>query len=215
MYTLSVDTSIRDAIDAVLSSGYSRIPAYKETTDTIAGFIYVKDLLRVCCEGNMDTTIESHLRPPYFVPESKMVDDLLTELQDKKIHLAIVVDEYGGVAGLVTLEDIMEEIVGEIQDETDKKEEELFESISKDEFVFRGRIEVEDVNELMKIDLSNDEVDTLGGYIYSKIGRVPKVGESVAADDILFTVMQVTGRRIRKVRAQRSLTKEKGNPADA
>jgi CBS domain containing-hemolysin-like protein len=144
------------------------------------------------------------LRPAYFIPEAKKVDELLAEMQLQRIHMAIVVDEYGGIAGLVTLEDIVEEIIGEIQDEYDLSEELPYQEISEHEYLFQGRINLDDFNELMDSHLPIDEADTLGGFMYSQIGRVPLGGEQVQFGDLLLTVEQVSGRRIRKVRAQKT-----------
>ena len=204
---LNVNTPVLDAVDAMLKSGFSRVPVFQESVDNIIGILYVKDLLRLCREGKQEGTLQDKLRPVYFVPETKKADELLTEMQHRRIHIALVVDEYGGVAGLVTLEDIMEEIVGEIQDEYDQSEEQIYEQINDGEFVFQARIDLDDFNEIMDSDIPKDEAGTLGGLIYSKIGRVPKGGEVIQADDILLTVEQVTGKRIRKVKAQRTSNK--------
>ncbi|HLF88446.1 MAG TPA: hemolysin family protein [Anaerolineales bacterium] len=204
---LNVNTPVLDAVDAMLKSGFSRVPVFQESVDNIIGILYVKDLLRLCREGKQEGTLQDKLRPVYFVPETKKADELLTEMQRRRIHIALVVDEYGGVAGLVTLEDIMEEIVGEIQDEYDQSEEQIYEQINDGEFVFQARIDLDDFNEIMDSDIPKDEAGTLGGLIYSKIGRVPKGGEVIQADDILLTVEQVTGKRIRKVKAQRTSNK--------
>jgi CBS domain containing-hemolysin-like protein len=144
------------------------------------------------------------MRQPYPVPESKKLDELLAEMQGQRMHMAIVVDEYGGVAGLVTLEDLMEEIVGEIQDEYDLGEEQTHQKISEGEYVFHGRIPLADFNELMGSELSTENADTLGGFLFSHLGRIPKAGEQVTEDGLLLTIEQVTGRRIRRVRAQRN-----------
>jgi CBS domain containing-hemolysin-like protein len=138
------------------------------------------------------------------VPEAKKVDELLREMQARSVHMAIVVDEYGGMAGLVTLEDIVEEIVGEIRDEYDQSEELLYQQVSPDEYLFNGRIDVEDVNDVLGTQLSRDLADTLGGYIYGSIGRVPAGGEVVQVDGWTLKIEQVSGRRIRKVRAVRT-----------
>ena len=143
------------------------------------------------------------LRPAYFVPEAKRVDELLTEMQSRSIHMAIVVDEYGGVAGLVTMEDIVEEIVGEIRDEYDQSEEAPFQALQDGATIFQGRVHLDDFNEIMLSNLPSEEADTIGGFIYSRLGRVPGVGEIVEEDGLVLTVEQVSGRRIRKVRAQR------------
>jgi CBS domain containing-hemolysin-like protein len=203
LLALDVDTSPPEAVDALLKSGFSRVPIYEGTVDNILGLLYAKDLLRIWREGNQIDSLSQLLRPAYFVPEAKKVDELLAEMQSQRIHMAIVVDEYGGVAGLVTLEDIVEEIVGEILDEYDQVEEMPYQSVSEGEYVFQGRVDLDDFNEIMNTDLPDDEADTLGGFIYSQIGRVPTGGEHVFVDNIQLIVDQVTGRRIRKVRARR------------
>ena len=142
------------------------------------------------------------LRPAYFVPEAKKVDELLTELQTRRIHMAVVVDEYGGMAGLVTLEDIMEEIVGEIQDEYDQAEEMLYQKVGPEEYIFQGRIDLDDFNEITGSHLTKESADTLGGFIYGQMGRIPAGGESIEADGQVLTVELVSGRRIRKVRSR-------------
>jgi putative hemolysin len=209
---LEVGTSLETAIDSFLTSGHSRVPVYRETVDNIVGVLYAKDLLRAWREGNRLTTLEHLLRDAYFIPEAKKVDDLMAELQARRVHMAIIVDEYGGVAGLVTLEDIVEEIVGEIQDEYDQAEESLFQEVNPDEYLFHGRIDLDDFNEIMETELPKAEADTLGGLIYSRVGRVPISGDTIQIDNLILTVEQVTGRRIRKVRAQKaSLPSENGD----
>jgi CBS domain containing-hemolysin-like protein len=202
---LDVSTPPEAAIDSFLASGHSRVPVYRETVDNILGVLYAKDMLRTWREGNRLSSLEPLLREAYFIPEAKKVDELLAELQARRVHMAIVVDEYGGVAGLVTLEDIVEEIVGEIQDEYDQAEESLYQEINPDEYLFHGRIDLDDFNELMGTDLPKVEADTLGGLIYSRIGRVPISGDTIQIDDLNLTVEQVIGRRIRKVRAQKTV----------
>ena len=202
MLALDVTTPLTDAVDALLQSGHSRVPVFEETVDNTLGLLYAKDLLRVWRMGGQLNTLRDLLRPAYFVPEAKKVDELLTELQAQRIHMAIVVDEYGGVAGLVTLEDIVEEIVGEILDEYDQAEEAPYQVLKTGEYVFLGRVDLDDFNEVMSSHLPVEEADTIGGFMYSRIGRVPEVGEKVQEDSLLLTVEQVSGRRIRKIRAQ-------------
>ncbi len=199
---LEVNTPIDEAMDALKRSGHSRVPVFKDSVDNILGLLYAKDLLGIWREGKRTVSLSDHLRPAYFVPEAKKVDELLAELQAKRIHMAIVVDEYGGVAGLVTLEDIVEEIVGEIRDEYDQAEELLYNAINEHEYLFQGRIDIDDFNDIMGTDLPNGEADTLSGLIYSRIGRVPAAGDNVQIKDLQLTVEQVSGQRIRKVRAQ-------------
>jgi putative hemolysin len=200
---LEVNTLLDKAVDALLDSGYSRVPVYEETIDNVQGLLYAKDLLNAWRSGSEIEGLRGLLRPAYFIPEAKKVDELLAEMQARRIHMAIVVDEYGGVAGLVTLEDIVEEIVGEIRDEYDLREEAFFQEVTPDEYICSGRMDLDDFNELMNANLPVDDADTLGGYIYSQIGRVPTGGESILVDDLRLTVEQVSKRRIRKVRAQR------------
>jgi putative hemolysin len=202
MLVLDVLTPLTDAVDTLLQSGHSRVPVFEETVDNTLGLLYAKDLLRVWRTGGQLNSLRDLLRPAYFVPEAKKVDELLTELQAQRIHMAIVVDEYGGVAGLVTLEDIVEEIVGEILDEYDQAEEAPYQVLKTGEHIFLGRVDLDDFNEIMSSNLPSDEADTIGGFMYSRIGRVPEVGEKVKEDTLLLTVEQVSGRRIRKVRAQ-------------
>jgi putative hemolysin len=200
---LDVNTPVNEAINALQKSGHSRVPVFKETVDDIQGLLYAKDMLRIWREGNQIPSLAGLLRPAYFIPEAKKVDELLAELQTRRIHMAIVVDEYGGVAGLVTLEDIVEEIVGEILDEYDQAEEMPYQVIGEDEYVFQGRVDLNDFNEIMGAQLPKDDADTLGGFIYSYLGRVPTGGEHVHLGDLELIVEQVSGKRIRKVRAEK------------
>ncbi len=203
---LEANTSLEEAIIALNNSGHSRVPVFEETIDHVIGLLYAKDLLRVHLEGQNLSSLKGLLRPAYFVPEAKKVDELLREMQSRSIHMALVVDEYGGIAGLVTLEDIVEEIVGEIRDEYDQGEEQLFEKVGDDEYIFHGRIDLDDFNSVMGVHLPKDVADTLGGFIYSQIGRVPTGGETIEVDSLVLTVEQVSGRRIRRVRALRRST---------
>ncbi len=212
---LDLQTPLHTAVDALLESGFSRVPVFDGTIDNIQGLLYVKDLLQAWRDGNQEMALRDILRPAYFVPETKKVDELMEEMQAQRIHMAVVVDEYGGMSGLVTLEDIVEEIIGEVRDEYDQAEELLFQQVKEDEYIFHGRIDLDDFNIFMKSHLPEEEADTLGGYIYSQIGRVPKGGESLQAGDILLTVEQVSGRRIRRVRAQRIPAKPMAPAAEA
>jgi len=200
---LAVDTTVDEALAAFVESGHSRIPIYEDTVDNIIGLLYAKDLLRYQSNQKQIADLRTVLRPAYFVPEAKKLDELLTEMQTKRVHMAIIVDEYGGVAGLVTLEDLLEEIIGEIQDEYDQSEELPFQKISDNEYVFKGSIDLDDFNEVMGTELSKDMADTLGGFMYGEVGKVPSGGERVLVDNVELIVENVTGRRIRKVRAHR------------
>ncbi len=202
MSALDIDTPLTEALDSLLNSGYSRVPVFEGRVDNVSGILYAKDLLKVWREGNgRSGNMKGLLRDPYFVPEAKKVDELLAELQRRRVHMAIVVDEYGGVAGVVTLEDIIEEIFGEIQDEYD--EEELPYEVEADgDYLFRGRIDLDDFNEIMATELPPSEADTLSGFIYGRLGHVPVSGESVRVDNLDLIVERVSNRRIHQVRAK-------------
>jgi CBS domain containing-hemolysin-like protein len=202
IFALDVETPLNEANLAMIDSGYSRVPLYKNSIDNVQGLLYVKDLLKAAQAGSQYKSLRELMRQPYLVPESKKLDELLAEMQGQRMHMAIVVDEYGGVAGLVTLEDLMEEIVGEIQDEYDLGEEQTHQKIGENEFVFHGRIPLAEFNEIMHSELSTENADTLGGYLFSHLGRLPKQGEQITQDDLQLTIEQITGRRIRRVRAQ-------------
>lgn len=196
------EASFDDAVTLVLTEGHSRTPLYKESVDHIVGILYAKDLLRIIAAGGPRPRLRDIMRPALFVPESQAVDDLLNELQRRRVHMAIVLDEYGGTAGLVTIEDLLEEIVGEIQDEFD--EEEPMKVIVRDgEAILDGRADIDEMGELVDppLELEDDEeYDTVGGFVYHRIGRVPVVGDTVAVDPFTITVIKVTGRRVGKVR---------------
>lgn len=201
---LDVETPLDQAIQALVESGHSRVPVYQNTIDNVVGVLYAKDLLRIHPEGVQTGSLHHLLRTAYFVPESKKVDDLLAEMQARGVHMVIVVDEYGGMAGLVTLEDIVEQIVGEIRDEYDQGEELPYQEITPEEFLVSGRLDIEDLNEILNTHVTREQADTLGGYIYGAIGRVPAGGEQVQLEDWLLTVEQVRGRQIRMVRARKN-----------
>jgi CBS domain containing-hemolysin-like protein len=200
---LEATTTVPQAVDAVMAAGHSRVPVYQGSIDNIVGLLYAKDLLRAWKDNNQPAGLRDLLRPAYFVPETKKVDELLAELQQKRIHLAVVVDEYGGTAGIVTLEDIVEEIVGEIRDEYDINEEAMFERVNDEEYVFDARIDLDEVNDRLQLELPSGESDSLGGFIYGQLGHVPAPAEKISTDRADFEVLSVAGRRIRKVRVRR------------
>ncbi len=201
---LEAGSSLQEAVHAFINSGHSRVPVYDRDVDNIQGLLYAKDLLQTMNGGaDKKSSLRELLRPAYFVPETKKADDLLAEMQSQRIHMAIVVDEYGGVTGLVTLEDIIEEIIGEIRDEFDQKEEMLYQSVKPGEYLFLGRIDLDAFNQIMDSHLPKVEADTLAGFIYDQMGRIPEEGETISVDGLLLTVDLVSGRRIRRVRADR------------
>jgi len=202
------NTSIEEeVIDVIIQAGHSRVPVYIDSIDNVVGILYVKDLLVHWRNGDTPASVHSLARSAYYVPETKPVSDLLRELQAKKVHIAIVVDEYGGTAGVVTIEDILEEIVGEIQDEHDA-DEFYMEYISDDEYIFTARMDLDDINNIMSVDLPTGESDTLGGLIYNILGRIPKVGDTIDGQsfgnpNLSLTVLSVDGRRIKTAKIQR------------
>ncbi len=200
--------TLEEARAMILEAGHSRIPVYKETIDNIEGVLYAKDLLRVWQTGENPESIKTLLRPTYYVPESRYASDILVDFRERKIHLAIVMDEYGGTAGLLTIEDLLEEIVGEIQDEYDTNEEAQYQELGEGEYLFNARIDLDDLNYLMDVLLPTDESDTLGGYIFQTLGRVPHVGEEIINHGLLFQVRSVNGRRIRDVYIKKLPTTE-------
>lgn len=203
MVALKIDTPLEEVVRTVLDAGHSRIPVYDDNIDHIRGLLYAKDLLKLWGRGGNGDALLHLLRPAYFVPEGKPAMDLLQEMQLKRVHLAIVVDEYGGTAGLVTLEDLIEEIIGEVQDEYDQNEPEPYRQVSEDEYICSARLDLDDLNYLLDIDLPTDENDTLGGYIYSRVGEVPEAGTVIETDQVRLEVLSVDQRRIGEVRVTR------------
>lgn len=217
MVALDIDTALPQARAKFIESGFSRIPVYEGTVDTIKGLLYAKDLLAYWHNDRVDhthdedhKTIRDLLRPVYFVPEAKAVDDLLKELQSQRVHMAIVVDEYGGTAGLVTIENIIEEIIGDIRDEYDPEEEAEYVKTGDGEYIVEASINLDDFNELLDVELPIEDSNTLGGFIYTYFGRIPLIGEEINfEDEVLLRVKTVEGRRIRKVYVK-LLTPENG-----
>jgi putative hemolysin len=200
-------TTLNEATETLLNTGHSRAPVFSESIDNIIGLVYIKDLLAAWQAGNLDQQVADMMREAYFVPEAKKVDDLLTEMQATRMHMAIVVDEYGGTAGVVTIEDIVEEIVGEILDEYDFAEELPYEQLQDNEYIFSGGIDIDDVNLITGAQIPKDTSETLGGYIYGRLGKVPIPGETVEVGGLSLVVEKVLGRRILKVRAKSIPTK--------
>ena len=196
VFALDIHTSLDEVRDRVSGAGHSRVPVYDGSIDKIVGILFVKDLLRGEYEGTGD--LASLVREVYFVPEGKKIDDLLREFQLSKKHMAVVVDEYGGTSGIVTLEDILEEIVGEIRDEHDY-ETPLIEQISQGSYKIAGRMNLEDLEETLGVSLPMEDVDTLGGFLYNLIERVPDEGEEIEYQGIRFRIHRLDGQRIAEV----------------
>ena len=198
MITIASSATLRQALDVIIEAGYSRVPIYEGDNDNIIGILYAKDLMKRMHESPADVKVSSLGRAPNFIPEQKKVAELLREMQEKRVHMSIVVDEYGGTAGLVTIEDLIEEIVGEIVDEYDQ-EEPLVEPIDDMSMRVDAKMPIDEVNELLGVELPHEEWDTVGGLVFGLTGRVPEPGESVRFDSVIFTTERVTGRRIQKV----------------
>ena len=202
MVTVEAGATLEAAMDLIVQGGQSRIPVYDGSIDNIIGVLYAKDLLRVFATNQRPATVRSLVRPAYFVPESKRLDDLLRELQQQRVHIAIVVDEYGAVAGLVTIEDLVEEIIGDIQDEYDK-EELLVEKISDDEYIVDAKISLDDFNEVLDTEIKGEGYETLGGFVYAQLDKIPTVGDVVTHENLTITVLSTKGRRVTKVKVVR------------
>ena len=202
MVTVSVTSSPRRALDLVIAEGYSKLPVYEETVDNVIGVVHDRELLIALANGTIaSTSLRSLMRPVTLVPENKRISELLREMQRGKYSLAIVIDEYGGTAGLVTMEDLLEEIVGEIRDEHDEGEEEPIRRISDEEWVVDAGTNIEDVNNALGISVPHEEFETIGGYIVGLFGRLPHEGEEIeATDGVRLRVDRTRGRRILAVR---------------
>jgi gliding motility-associated protein GldE len=201
MVCISTDSKLDSLLSLIKKHLHSRIPLYRDKVDNIIGIIYAKDLLPfVNRKKNGDANLEKLARPAYFVPEQKKIDELLREFQSQRIHMAIVVDEYGGTSGIVTLEDIIEEIVGEIQDEHDS-EQPLYQQINDNEYLVDGGMDLEEMNEELLINLPTEEgVETLGGFLFGLFGSVPREKQSVSYENYKFVIEKVIRRRITKVK---------------
>ena len=215
MVAVEVNTPLQDAVDLFIQTGFSRLPVYEKKVDNIIGLLYAKDLLPIWREGRETAhTLRNLLRPAYFVPEAKKVDELLAEMQRRRMHMALVVDEYGGIAGLVTLEDIVEEIIGEIQDEYDLEEEiPDIRPLGPGEYLLSGRADIDDLNEALGADFPSEDADTLGGLLLTVTGHMPAEGEAVTIDGFLFTIRKVDQRRIVLVHARRLTEGEESTSA--
>jgi CBS domain containing-hemolysin-like protein len=189
---------LRDVQALVLRHGFSRIPVYRGELDDIVGVVYAKDVLKALHQGKHDTPLAEIVRPAHFVPESKKVAELLKEMQREKFHIALVTDEYGSVSGLVTLEDLLEELVGEIADEYDR-DEPTMEPVGDGVYRVSGKLSIEDVNELLDVDLPHEEWDTVGGLMLGLLGAIPTEGQEVRFGNLVFKAERVQGRRIAKV----------------
>jgi CBS domain containing-hemolysin-like protein len=197
-----VDASLGEIIKLVADCGHTRIPIHKENIDQIVGILHAKDLLKLWGEDPHSIIPSRILRKPYFVPENKLLNYLLKELKEKKTHLAVVTDEYGGTAGIVTIEDILEEIVGEIQDEHDN-DLPLIARLDKDRFLVDARLEAERLEEVLDIKLPEGDFESVGGFIIHMLGRIPDGGETFSFEDLDVTIQNANQRKINKIVIQR------------
>jgi len=207
------NTPLEEILTLVKEKGHSRIPVYEDKIDNIVGILFVKDLLPIMKGKKEVPQLMDLVRKAYFVPESKMIDELLKEFQRERIHMAIVVDEYGGTAGLVTLEDVIEEIVGEIRDEYDR-EKPLITRVDENAWLVEGKINIEELNEELDLEIPIEEdYGSLGGFIFSLMGRIPKEKEEVRYKDVRLTIERVQRQRIKTVRIAKKKSPEK-NPSE-
>lgn len=205
---INVAETLENAISLVIKVGHSRIPVYEETVDNIIGVIYAKDFLQTYFKPDREkVNLKKLMRPAYYVPESKKVRDLFAELRKEQVHMAIVLDEYGGTAGIVTIEDVIEEIVGDIQDEYDH-EEKIIEKLSDGSLLVDARAPISEINEIMELDLPVDEFETISGLVFHELGRLPYEGQELDLEGLHVKVEKIIGRRIGKLRLKR-----KGNVA--
>jgi putative hemolysin len=202
MVIIPNEATVTSALDLAIANGYSRLPVFGPADNDVLGLAYTKDLIRAEREGRGDLSVLDLVRPVRFIPENKPVSRLMREMQAGKFHLAIVADEYGDVAGLITLEDCLEELVGEIVDEYDT-EEHTVEQLPNGDYLVDGGMSIDELNELIDAKLPNDDWDTLGGLVFSTLEHVPTPGEELQLDDWHFTAEEVEGRRVRLVRVRR------------
>ena len=208
MMVIKIDADIDEALPQVISAAHSRYPVIDDSLDNVVGILLAKDLLPLIIDRDAEFDLKSLLRPTVVVPESKRLNVLLREFRQNRNHMAIVIDEYGGVAGLVTIEDVLEEIVGEIEDETDIDEGKDIRRINADEFFIRAQTPIEDFNEFFEVDLSEEEFDTIGGLVVNAFGHVPDRDEVTRFDGFEFRVVNADQRRLISLRVSRSIAVE-------
>jgi putative hemolysin len=211
---IEADRPLRDVQVLVLQHGYSRLPVFDDDLDNVLGFVYAKDVLKAIHQGKQDMPLRDVCRPAHFVPESKKAADLLREMQREKFHVALVTDEYGSVSGLVTLEDLLEELVGEIEDEYDRAEPEIAQ-VGNGVYRVDGKVGIDEINELLDVQLPDEEWDTVGGLMLGLLGSIPEEGQDVTFQGLVFKAERVNGRRIAKVLISRAEPQPEPEPAGA
>lgn len=201
MVLIEMGTSLSEVANQMMELGHSRIPVYEGNVDKIVGVAYARDMLLLLSndENPPDTLTANLVRPALFIPESKPLEELLKEFQEKQVHIAMVVDEYGGIAGLVTIEDLLEEIVGEIRDEFDDNESEI-QDIGDGIFLIDARVSIDQINEVLRVDVESNGFDTIGGFVYHQLGKIPSRGDLVEYDSITIEVLSTVGRRLKMLK---------------
>ncbi|MGB9081456.1 MAG: hemolysin family protein [Desulfuromonadaceae bacterium] len=193
-----VDATVRELLDTIIACGHSRIPVYEDSIDNIIGLLYAKDLLKQWGTDEQSLSVREIMRPPYFIPESKNLEQLLQEFKRKRIHLAIVIDEYGGTSGLITIEDLLEQIVGDIQDEYDREESLL--TVNPDGSITAdGRLPVEELEEHFDIQIERDNFDSVGGLAFHLTGKIPSIGDIIEGAGLCLKILDADLRRVKKV----------------
>jgi putative hemolysin len=201
---VNIDATVDEILEIVVEENFSRIPVYENSIDNVIGLLYVKDLFALIRKSTeWEISLKDLIRPAYFVPEYKKIDELFKEMQKSKTHIAIVIDEYGGTAGLITIEDLLEEIVGNIFDEYDDVVLE-YEQIDEDTYLVDGLLGISEINDIMRLDLPEEEFDTISGMILSLSGKMPEVGEEVEYEDVSFRIEEVDDKRISKIKIQKN-----------
>ncbi len=200
MVAVDVNSSLTEVAESMGLNGHSRLPVFEENLDTIVGIVHSRDLLTMLSQGKEETSLRDAMRPAFVIPESKRLDDLLEELQQKALQMAIVVDEYGGSEGLVTMEDLLEEIVGEIEDEFSRAQDPEVIRYSDGSALVDAGVTTDDVKVIFGAELDSTDVDTLGGFVYQTLGRIPQTGDTVLTKNLRIEVVSILGRRLRKLR---------------
>ncbi len=204
MVAVEADTPLSEVVDAIVGRGHSRLPVYEETIDKILGIVYARDVLAALAWPEPDSTLRSLVRPAFIVPETKRVDELLEEFQERHLQIAMVVDEYGGIDGLVTMEDVLEEIVGEIEDEFSRnREAQVIWQTDGGALVDAG-VDSEHIEGIFGASVNSEEFDTVGGFVYHELGRLPHTGDCVETDRLHIEVVSMLGRRLRRLRIRRA-----------
>lgn len=215
MVLLSENSTLQELLPVVIESGHSRFPVIGESTDDPKGILLAKDLLTLLLDEDNDFSLKRFIRPVTIIPESKRLNVLLREFREKRYHMAVVVDEYGSVAGLVTIEDILEEIVGDIEDETDENEDQMIRALNENHFSVAALTPIDEFNEYFDTGLNDDEFDTIGGIIVQTFGRLPDVGESTELDGFSFTITEGDNRQVKRLEARRLTEQETATEARA